>query len=82
MVLGNLPQSFSRLMAVGLGIVSSIGITMLIGLYFTTMHGIMPFLCLGGLIELSRVSLKCEQREDEALTIICITNPEIILDSF
>ena len=34
-------------MAVGLGIVSSIGITMLVGLYFTTMHGIMPFLCLG-----------------------------------
>ena len=47
--LATFPNSSSqtRLIAVCLGIVSSVGITMLVGLYFTTMHGIMPFLCLG-----------------------------------
>ena len=35
------------LLAVGFGVVAALGLTMAVGMFYTTMHGILPFLCLG-----------------------------------
>jgi hypothetical protein len=35
------------IVSVGMGLVISIGLTMVVGLYYTTLHGIMAFLALG-----------------------------------
>ncbi len=33
--------------SVGMGVAAALGLTMAVGLYYTTLHGIMIFLCLG-----------------------------------
>jgi hypothetical protein len=39
--------SIAGISAVGMGMAISIGLTMLFGFFFTTIHGILPFLALG-----------------------------------
>jgi Niemann-Pick C1 protein len=39
--------ALAGIFAVGIGIMVSLGLTMVVGLYFTTIHGMLPFLALG-----------------------------------